>query len=84
MACRWVGDVADDGRAGGTHSGDHVCVLSIAMCRLIEVHEVEVDGVPRKLDIGLRVQVKQWLVESSETADPHLRRAKCVHPGDDA
>ena len=81
---RRVGRVADDRGPGDALAREGVRVLTVAVRRLVEVHEVEVDGVPRQLDVRLRVQVQQRLGQGVQAGDPHLRGAERVHPRDDA
>ena len=47
------GDLAID-----PEPGSHIAELSIAARRLIEVHKVHVDQVPRQVTVKLRVQVQ--------------------------
>ena len=56
--------------------GRDVPELAVAVRGLVEVHEVEVDGVPRQLDVRLRVQVQQRGAQRVEAGDPHLGRAR--------
>ena len=67
-----------------THTSTDMSELDITMCRLVEVHEVHVDRIPRKLSIILSVEVKQRLLKSLKALDPHLCRRECVHPSDNA
>ena len=79
-----VAHVPGDGLAGHAQAGRDVAELAVAVRGLVEVHEVEVDGVPRQLDVGLRVQVQQRRAQRVEAGDPHLGRRERVHPGDHA
>jgi hypothetical protein len=47
-------------------------VLPVAVGRLVQVHEIHVDLVPRQLAVELRVQVRQRLLQAREPRDPHL------------
>ena len=76
--------MADDGLARDAQTGLDVAELTVAVRGLVEVHEVEVDVVPGQLDVGLRVQVQERLLQRVEAGDPHLGRAERVHPGDHA
>jgi hypothetical protein len=72
-AARRVGDVADDGLARDAEARLDVAELAVAVGGLVEVHEVEVDLGPRQLDVRLRVQVQQRLlqrVEPRSTSSP--------------
>jgi len=55
--------MADDGGAFHPDPGLDVGELAIAVRRLVEVHEVHVDGRPGQLDVGLGVQVQQRLLQ---------------------
>ena len=81
---RRVAHVAGDGLARHAQAGLDVPELAVAVGGLVQVHEVHVDGVPRQSDIGLRVQVKQRLLQRAQAGDPHLGRGEGVHPGDHA
>ena len=76
--------MTDDGRASQAQARQDVGVFAVTVRRLVQVHEVHVDAVPGDLDIGLGCQVQQGLAQDLEAADPHLRGAEGVHPGDDA
>src|SRR6201990_3310965 len=52
------------------------------MSGLVEVHEVHIDAAPRQFDAELGMQVQQRLLKRLQSADAHLRRRVCVHPGD--
>ncbi len=66
----------------------HPCLdvteLTIAVRRLVQVHEVHVDLVPGKRQVHLGVQVQKRLSQDVETGDPRLCRREGVHPRDDA
>ena len=79
-----VGGVPGDGLAGHAEPGLDVPELPVAVCGLVEVHEVHVDGLPRQRHVQLGVQVQQRLAQRVQPADPHLGRRERVHPGDDA
>ena len=49
-------------------------VLSVAMGSLVQVHEVHIDRIVRKLLISLGMKVKQRLAEDLKSLDPHLCR----------
>ena len=61
-----------------------VAELAVAVRRLVEVHEVHVDRVPRQITIELRVQMGQGLFQRLQSRDPHLGGRKRVHPADHA
>ena len=69
---------------GDAESRKDVAVLSVAVRRLVQVHEIHVDLVVGKLLIRLGVQMQQGLGQDLKALDPHLCRGEGVHPGDDA
>ena len=54
------------------HTGADVTELDVAMSRLVEVHEVHVDRIPREFCVILSVEVEERLLESLQALDPHL------------
>ena len=48
--------------------------------RLVQIHEIHVDGIPREIAIELRVQMEEGLAQGGEATDPHLRGREGVHP----
>src|SRR5512135_113303 len=56
--------------------------LPIAMCRLIEVHEIHVDARPWQLGTELSVQMEERSLQGLEARNPHLGRREGVHPRD--
>ena len=64
--------VANDNLAGNTHAAAYVTELDVTMSRLVQIHEVHVDGVPGKLSVVLSVEVEKRLLQSLKTLDPHL------------
>ena len=54
------------------------------MCGLVQVHEIHVDLIIRKLLIGLSMQVKHGLSKFLQALDPHLGRGEGVHPCNNA
>ena len=76
--------VADDGLARQAQARADVPELAAAVGGLVQVHEIHVDLAPREVAVELGVQVGKRLAEDLQAFDPHLRRGKRVHPGDDA
>ena len=76
--------MTDDRGASQAQAREDVGVFAVTVRRLVQVHEVHVDALPGDLDISLGRQVQQGLAQDLEAADPHLRGAEGVHPGDDA
>ena len=81
---RRIAPVPGDGLAPELHPGREVSELPVAVCRLVQVHEVHVDLGPREIAVVLRVQVEEGLAQQRQPADPHLRRRERVHPRDQA
>ncbi len=79
-----IAHVPGHGLARHAEPGLDVPELAVAVRGLVQVHEVHVDGGPRQLDVGLRVQVQQRLAQRVEPGDPHLGRGEGVHPRDHA
>ena len=79
-----VAPVADDDLAAQPHPRVHEPGLAVAVRRLVQVHEVHVDAIPRRIAVELRVQVQHRLLQRAQAADPHLRRRERVHPQDHA
>ena len=63
------------------HSGHDEAVLTIPVRRLIQVHEVHVDGVPCDLAVVLSVEMEYGLAEEFQAVDPHLGRRERMAPG---
>ena len=82
-ADRRVTCVAGHGLASHRHPCLDVAELTVAVRRLVEVHEVHVDLVPGQREVHLGVQVQQGLAKSIEPGDPRLCRRERVHPRDD-
>ena len=70
--------------AAQAHACADVSELAVAVCRLVEVHEIHIHRIPRNLAVVLSVEVEQGLVELLQAVNPHLGGAECVHPRDDA
>ena len=79
-----VRPMADDDFARQTHARVDEARLAVAVSRLVQVHEVHVDRVPRQIAIELGVEVHERLLERVQPAHPHFRRRKSVHPKDQA
>ena len=72
LLCLWALPVSYHHLAWNAHTGADMTELDVAMSRLVEVHEVHVDSVPRQLGVVLGVEVEQRLLESLQTLNPHL------------
>ena len=79
-----VVDVARDRGARNSDSRLDVAEFPVAVCGLVQVHEVHVETGPGECFVGLRVKVQQRLAQRVEAPDPHLGRGERVHPGDDS
>ena len=67
-----------------THARCDEAVFAVAVRRLVQVHEIHVDAFVRNVAVELRCEVAVRLLEHRQSADPHLRRRKRVHPDDHA
>ena len=76
--------MARDGLARHPQPRHDVGELAVAVRRLVEVHEVHVDGAVGQLGVVLGMQVQERLLQRLQAGDPHLGRAEGVHPADDA
>ena len=74
--------VADDDLSLQAHARADEPELAPAVGRLVEVHKVHVDRVPGDVAVELGVEVDKGLLQRLQARDPHLGRAKGVHPGD--
>ena len=74
--------VADDHPAGDAHPGEHMAELAPAVGGLVQVHEVHIDRLPGDVAVELGVQVADRFFQLVESADPHFRGRKGVHPAD--
>lgn len=75
-----VGPVADDHLSTETQARVDEARLAVAVRRLIEVHEIHVDGSPRQVAVELGVKMEEGLFQQRQPAYPHLRGRKRVHP----
>ena len=87
--CEFVGDIfvlpeSDDYLPPHASAAGEKSKLAIAVCRLIQIHEVHVDRRPWQLAVELRVQMHKRLAECSQSLDPHFCRRECMHPHDEA
>ena len=77
-----VGPMPDDDLAPEPQAGMDEPGFAVAMCGLVEVHEVHVDLGPGQVAIELGVEMQEGFAQRGEAADPHLRRAKkCASRG---
>jgi hypothetical protein len=77
-----VAPVADDHLPPESHTRVNESCLTVAVRRLVEIHEIHVDRAPRQVAVELRVQMEKRLPQQIQSADPHLRRRERVHPQD--
>jgi hypothetical protein len=63
-----------------THSRNHEPEFPLARSRLVQVHEVHVNGGPRELFVELRVQMEKRFCKRTQATDPHAGRRERVHP----
>ena len=75
-----VRPMPDDHLAVEAQAGVDESRFAVAMCRLVEVHEIHVDLAPGQIAVELCVQVEERLPQSVQSADPHFRGRERVHP----
>ena len=75
--------VANNNLARNTHASADMTELDVAVCRLVEVHEVHVDVVPWNFCVVLCMEVEERFLKRLKTLNPHLCWRECVHPCDD-
>src|ERR1700728_4855638 len=73
-----IGPMADDDLTRDTHAGVDETRLPVAVRRLVQVHEVHVDRIPREITTELGVEMDERLLKRIQPAYPHLRRRKRV------
>jgi hypothetical protein len=72
--------VPDDHFPGACHARADEPEFAPAVCGLVQIHEVHVDGRPGDVPVELGVQVGEGLLERAQPCDPHLGRGEGVHP----
>src|SRR5690606_22728729 len=70
--------------AAQTHARHNKPELAVAVCALVQVHKVHINGLPGNILVELRVQVKQRFVQNLKTPDPHPGWREGVHPGNES
>ena len=66
------------------HAALNMAVFPVAMCRLVLIHEIHINGSIGNLFIKLGQKMTQGFLVLLQADDPHLRRREGVHPGDHA
>src|SRR5690606_9617023 len=79
----WTLPVSDDDLVLLVQTSIDEAVLTVAVRRLVQVHEVHVDRRPWDALVVLSSQVKQRLLQQLRATDPHLRWRERMHPSDD-
>ena len=69
-----------DDLSGKTHAGVQKSRFPVPMGGLMEIHEIHVDLIPWQIPVELGVKMNNRLPKISESADPHLRWRKSMHP----
>ena len=57
-----------------SHTSSNIAVLSVAVCRLIKIHKVHINILPRNVTVILSIYMKKRLFESVKSRNPHFRR----------
>ena len=65
-----------------SHAGYHMAKLTSAVCGLVLIHEVHINGVIWDFHIELCMKMAQWFAVFLKTKDPGFCRGKCMHPCD--
>ena len=52
----------------------------VAVSRLVQIHEIHVNGIPGDIPVKLCVEVKKGLAQYRKSLCPHFCRRKCMHP----
>ncbi len=65
-----------------THPRTYKAEFTVAVSRLVKIHEIHVDSIPGYIPVQLGVEMKERLVKRRKSPDPHLGRGKGMHPGD--
>ena len=72
LLCFLVLPVADDRLAGLAHAAEDVCILTVAVCALVEIHEVHVHSLVWNVLVVLCVEVQKRLAQNLKSVYPHL------------
>ena len=80
----WIGPMANDHLARQTHARVDEARLPVAVRRLVQVHEVHIDRIPRQIAIELSMEMDERLLQRVQAAHPHFRRREGMHPKDEA
>lgn len=65
-----------------SHTAYDMAIFPVAMRRLILIHEIHINAVIRNFLIELRMQMTKRLTILLQPQNPHFRRGKRMHPGD--
>ena len=83
MQCVFVFPITYYHFATDTHTSTDVSEFTVAMSRLIQVHEVHVHCIPRNFLVELSMQMQQRFLQLLQTVNPHFCRRESMHPSDD-
>ena len=67
-----------------SHAGYHMAKLTAAVCGLVLIHKVHINGVIGDFHIELCMKMAQRFAILFKAKDPGFCRGKCVHPRDHA
>ena len=76
--------VSDYHFAYHTHAGYDMSKFTVAVCRLVLVHKIHVDGIVWNLFVELGMQMQQRFPVFLQSQDPGFCRGEGMHPGDHA
>ena len=76
--------VTDNNLALDPHAAYDMAVFTVAVCRLVFVHEIHVDGIVWNLLVKLCMQMHQRFPVFLQSQNPGFCRGKRMHPGDHA
>ena len=65
-----------------SHTGNHRSIFTAAVCRLVLIHEIHINGVVWNFLVELCVKMAQRLSVFLQSQNPGFCRGKGVHPGD--
>ena len=58
----------------GTLQGNDIAMLPISMRRLVQIHKIHVDILPRDIPVKLGIQMQQRFAKRLKAANPHFAR----------
>src|SRR3954470_3967183 len=76
--------MADNDLAFDLKTAAHEAEFTVAVRRLIRVHEIHINPVPWDVAVKLGMKMQKRLLQGSKSSNPHFCRAECMHPCHDA